>query len=293
MLRLTSATADDGEAVPNPARRGLRASGLSCTLAGGVRILRDIDLHMHPARLTAIVGPNGSGKSTLLRCLARQMPYSGEATLNGVALGVGSRRAFARKLAFLPQSPTAPDGATVRSLAERGREPHRRGFRPLSAADREIVVAVLEACGVAELAQREVSSLSGGQAQRAWIAMILAQDTDTILLDEPTAFLDLAHQVSLLQSCRELARRGRTVVVVLHDLNLAAAFADHVLLINKGRLRAAGSPREVFTESVLASEFDLECQVIEDPLSSAPVILPRASAPTPEASNSPHRKDAP
>ncbi|MGO2660144.1 ABC transporter ATP-binding protein [Mycetocola reblochoni] len=251
---------------------------LSASYDGETAALAEVTLELPRGRFTAVIGPNGSGKSTLLSCLARQMPHTGSVLLDGAEAGTIPRKAFARRVAFLPQSPTAPDGVIVRGLVERGRGPHRSPFAPLRAADHAAVDAALSRLGLDELADRPLSSLSGGQRQRAWIALVLAQDAPVLLLDEPTAFLDLAHQAALLELARSLAGEGRTIVAVLHDLNLATAFADEIVVLGGGGVRAQGAPAEVVTPALLGEVFALHSDVIDDPVTGAPVILPRPAA---------------
>jgi iron complex transport system ATP-binding protein len=226
--------------------------------------------------LTVVVGANASGKSTLLRGLARLVrPDHGAALLDGRSVHELPTREVARRMGLLPQSPVAPDGITVADLVARGRYPHQRMLRRWSAEDEQAVAAALTATGTAPLAHRPVDELSGGQRQRAWIAMALAQRTDVLLLDEPTTFLDLPHQVEVLDLLTDLCHDGgATVVTVLHELNLAARYADHLVAMRGGRVVAAGPPVEVVTEELVADVFDLRCAVVEDPLSGAPMVVP-------------------
>jgi iron complex transport system ATP-binding protein len=226
--------------------------------------------------LTVVVGANASGKSTLLRGLARLVrPDHGAALLDGRSVHELPTREVARRMGLLPQSPVAPDGITVADLVARGRYPYQRMLRRWSAEDDEAVTAALTATGTVPLAHRPVDELSGGQRQRAWIAMALAQRTDVLLLDEPTTFLDLPHQVEVLDLLTDLCHGGgATVVTVLHELNLAARYADHLVAMRAGRVVAAGPPTEVVTEELVADVFDLRCAVLEDPLSGAPMVVP-------------------
>jgi len=226
--------------------------------------------------LTVVVGANASGKSTLLRGLARLVrPDHGAVLLDGRSVHELPTREVARRMGLLPQSPVAPDGITVADLVARGRYPHQRLLRRWSAEDEEAVTAALTATGTVPLADRPVDELSGGQRQRAWIAMALAQRTDVLLLDEPTTFLDLPHQVEVLDLLTDLCHGGgATVVTVLHELNLAARYADHLIAMRGGRIVAAGPPAEVVTEELVAEVFDLRCAVLEDPLSGAPMVVP-------------------
>ncbi|GAB3387495.1 ABC transporter ATP-binding protein [Humibacter soli] len=248
------------------------------TLAYGDRIIVDgLDLTVPPGRITAIVGANGCGKSTLLRALARIVsPKSGSILLDGKALRDTPTKQIARTLGLLPQSPTAPEGIAVADLVGRGRHPHQRFLTRWSGGDDEAVARALAVTGTTELADRAVDELSGGQRQRVWIAMALAQETEVLLLDEPTTFLDVAHQVEVLDLLADLNHeRGTTIVMVLHDMNLAARYADHVFAMRSGRIVAAGTPDEVMTEQVIGAVFDLDCAVISDPVSGAPLVLPR------------------
>ena len=259
----------------------LRASGLSLRYDSRL-VIEGLDLELPPGAVTVIVGANACGKSTLLRGLARLLgPAAGVVTLDGAPLASVGEKALARRLGVLPQQPTAPDGVTVRELVMRGRYPHRpdglvgRWFAGSSAADEAAVDAALEATGTADLAARGIDELSGGQRQRVWIAMALAQETEVLLLDEPTTFLDLAHQVEVLDLIRDLnASRGVTVAAVLHDLNLAARYADHVVAMKGGAIVAQGVPAEVFTEALVADVFGLESRIVPDPVSGTPLIVP-------------------
>ncbi|RKO22800.1 ABC transporter ATP-binding protein [Pseudarthrobacter phenanthrenivorans] len=227
-------------------------------------------------KVTMIVGANACGKSTLLRGLSRLLkPAAGAVTLDGKDIHSRPARELARTLGLLPQHPTAPDGITVRDLVGRGRYPHQGFFRSWSEKDDAAVQRALEATDTLALAGRNVDELSGGQRQRVWIAMALAQETDVLLLDEPTTYLDLAHQVEVLDLVTDLnRRRGTTVAIVLHDLNLAARYADNVIAMKSGAVVAVGSPLEVVTESLVRDVFGLESRVIPDPVSGTPLIIP-------------------
>lgn len=227
-------------------------------------------------KVTMIVGANACGKSTLLRGLSRLLkPASGTVTLDGKDIHARPARELARTLGLLPQHPTAPDGIAVRDLVGRGRYPHQSFFRSWSTGDDAAVQRALEATETLELAERNVDELSGGQRQRVWIAMALAQETDLLLLDEPTTYLDLAHQVEVLDLVTDLNRkRGTTVAIVLHDLNLAARYADHVIAMKGGEIVALGDPITVVTEKLVRDVFGLESRVIPDPVSGTPLIIP-------------------
>lgn len=239
-------------------------------------VVDGLSVRLPEGRVTMIVGANACGKSTLLRGLSRLLkPAGGAVTLDGKDIHSRPARALARTLGLLPQHPSAPDGITVRDLVGRGRYPHQGFFRSWSDKDDAAVQRALEATGTLELAGRDVDELSGGQRQRAWIAMALAQETDVLLLDEPTTYLNLAHQVEVLDLVTDLNRtRGTTVAIVLHDLNLAARYADHVIAMKDGAVAALGSPQDVVTEDLVKNVFGLESRVIPDPVSGTPLILP-------------------
>jgi iron complex transport system ATP-binding protein len=222
------------------------------------------------------VGANACGKSTLLRSMSRLLsPRAGQVLLDGRAVHRMPAKELARTLGLLPQSPIAPEGITVADLVGRGRHPHQRVFSRWSRADDAAVAAALEATQTTTLADRAVDELSGGQRQRVWIAMALAQQTDLLLLDEPTTFLDVAHQVEVLDLLTDLNRtRGTTIVMVLHDLNLAARYADHLVALASGRVHAVGTPLDVLTVEHVRAVFGLDCQVIPDPTSGKPLMLP-------------------
>lgn len=255
-----------------------RLAAESLTLAYGERLVVDaLDLEVPPGAVTAIVGANGCGKSTLLRALARLLPVrSGRVVLDGADIRSRPSKEVARTLGLLPQSPVAPEGIAVADLVGRGRHPHQRALARWSAKDYAVVADALAATGTADLADRTVDELSGGQRQRVWIAMALAQETDILLLDEPTTFLDVAHQVEVLDLLRDLNHdRGTTIVMVLHDMNMAARYADHLVALSGGRIVAAGEPAAILTSEMIREVFDLDCRVIEDPVSGTPLVLPR------------------
>ena len=247
------------------------------TLAYGDRtVVEGLDLAIAPGKITVIVGANGCGKSTLLRALARLItPQQGSVVLDGKSLQQQPSKEIARTLGLLPQRPVAPEGIAVADLVGRGRHPHQRMLARWSPRDYQAVADALEATGITELADRSVDELSGGQQQRVWIAMALAQETDILLLDEPTTFLDVAHQIEVLDLLTDLNReRGTTVVMVLHDLNLAARYADELVAVLDGRVHAIGGPDEVITEALVNEVFGLESRVIADPLTGKPLVLP-------------------
>ena len=247
-------------------------------------VVRDLTLAVPDGRVTTIIGPNGCGKSTLLRTMARLLkPTSGSVVLDGEPVHDLATREVAKRMALLPQSPVAPEGLVVRDLVGRGRHPHQRWFSQWSPEDERVVEAALQMTDTADLRDRALEQLSGGQRQRAWIAMTLAQDTDLLLLDEPTTYLDLAHQVEVLDLVTRLNReRQRTVVMVLHDLNLAARYSDLIVVMKDGVIAAQGAPREVFTPELLADTFGLAADVLTDPRTGLPIVVPICSAPVPE-----------
>ncbi|GAA3519515.1 ABC transporter ATP-binding protein [Aeromicrobium panaciterrae] len=265
----------------------LRGSNLSLGYAE-VDVVRDLDIDILQGAITVIVGANACGKSTLLRGLARLLkPRGGEVILDGKSVHDMRSIDVAKVLGLLPQSPVAPDGITVSDLVGRGRYPHQGWFRKWSAEDDAAVVAALEATGTAELADRNISELSGGQRQRVWVAMALAQDTDLLLLDEPTTFLDINHQVELLDLLTDLNRlAGKTVVIVLHDLNLACRYADRIVAMKAGSIIAEGAPNDVVTAEVITEVYGLDCEVVPDPVSGTPMVVPRGRHHAREASAS-------
>ena len=243
---------------------------------GDRAIVDELTVELPAGKVTIIVGANACGKSTLLRGLARLLkPSSGVVHLNGTDIHKMPTRELARELGILPQTPVAPDGITVADLVGRGRSPHQGWFRQWTPADDDAVAAALNVTGTAELAGRSIDELSGGQRQRVWIAMALAQETDVLLLDEPTTYLDLAHQVEVLDVVSELnARRGITVAIVLHDLNLAARYADHLIAMRSGSIVAQGAPGEVLTAELVQTVFGLESVVVPDPVVGTPMVVP-------------------
>lgn len=253
----------------------LRARGLHLAYDDRL-VVEDLDLVIPSGRITAIVGANACGKSTLLRALARLLaPRQGVVELDGRALRSVPTRELAQRLGILPQTPVALEGLTVIDLVSRGRSPHQTWWRQWSKADELAVHEALAATGMTELANRAVDELSGGQRQRAWIAMAVAQGTPVLLLDEPTTYLDLAHQIDVLDLVTDLNRREhRTVVMVLHDLNQACRYADHVIAMKSGRIAAEGTPAEVITAGTVEDVFDLRCQVTTDPVSGTPLVIP-------------------
>ena len=227
-------------------------------------------------KITVIVGPNACGKSTLLRALARLLkPTRGTVLLDGKSIHKTPTKEVATKLGILPQSPVAPEGITVADLVGRGRYPHQGWFRQWNASDREAVDGALEATGTLDIAGRPVDELSGGQRQRVWIAMTLAQGTGLMLLDEPTTYLDLAHQVEVLDLLVDLNQReGRTIVLVLHDLNHACRYAHHLIAMREGAILAEGAPSQIVTPELVTEVFGLPCRVVDDPVSGTPMVVP-------------------
>lgn len=257
------------------ASRSLSAHGLSLSY-GDRRVITGLDVDVAPGAVTSIIGPNGCGKSTLLRALSRLLhPAAGEVLLDARAITDVPARRLARILGLLPQSPTAPEGIAVADLVGRGRTPHQGLLGRWTEADYSAVAEALTATGITDLAERSVDELSGGQRQRVWIAMSLAQETDVLLLDEPTTYLDVANQLDILDLLRDLnATRGTTIVMVLHDLNLAARYSDHLIALRDGVIRAAGTPDEVVTAANVREVFDLESHVMPDPVSGRPMVMP-------------------
>jgi len=239
-------------------------------------ILKELDLAIPAGKITALVGRNGCGKSTLLRTLARLLKPSGGAVyLNGEAIARLSTKEIARQMGILPQSPTAPEGLTVRELVAQGRYPHQSWLQQWSEEDERQVARALAATNMTDLAERPLEALSGGQRQRAWIAMVLAQGTEVLLLDEPTTYLDLAHQIDVLDLLFKLNRdEGRTVVMVLHDLNLACRYAHHLVAIRSGAVYAQGAPGEVMTERMVNAVFGIGSRIVTDPVTGTPLCLP-------------------
>jgi iron complex transport system ATP-binding protein len=243
---------------------------------GDVVVIDGLDLDVLDSTVTAVIGPNGCGKSTLLRALSRLLPArAGHVLLDGKRIDRYPTREVAKVLGVLPQTPVAPDGLTVADLVSRGRHPHQAWYRQWSGDDEQAVAEALCWTGMSEFAERTVDTLSGGQRQRVWISMALAQGTDILLLDEPTTFLDLAHQVDVLDLVERLHREmGRTVVMVLHDLNLAARYAERLIAMRDGQIVADGAPKDVLTAELLRTVFDLEAQVIDDPVAGTPMVVP-------------------
>ncbi|MDQ1050401.1 ABC transporter ATP-binding protein [Streptomyces sp. V4I2] len=253
-----------------------RLAARGVTVGYGTRIvIDDLDVEIPPGVITTIIGPNGCGKSTLLRTLSRLLkPTKGTVVLDGDDIVKLKTRDVAKKLGLLPQAPVAPEGLTVSDLVARGRHPHQSWLRQWSSDDVAVVERALAMTGVSDLADRPVDSLSGGQRQRVWISMTLAQGTDLLLLDEPTTYLDLAHAVDVLDLVDDLHESGCTVVMVLHDLNLATRYSDNLIVMREGSVLAQGHPRDVITAELLHEAFGLRAKVIDDPVGDRPLIVP-------------------
>jgi ABC-type cobalamin/Fe3+-siderophores transport system ATPase subunit len=241
-------------------------------------VAEELSVSIPDQSLTMIIGPNACGKSTLLRALSRMLkPARGSVVLNGADIASYGTKEVARRLGLLPQTSIAPDGITVADLVSRGRYPHQGFFRQWSTDDERVVNQAMDRTNVSDLATRYVDELSGGQRQRVWLAMALAQETPMLLLDEPTTYLDIAHQIEVLDLCAELHEGGgRTIVVVLHELNLAVRYATHLIVMRDGSILAEGKPREIVTPQLIERTFDLPCRIIDDPETGSPLIVPLA-----------------
>ncbi|MFI8086692.1 ABC transporter ATP-binding protein [Streptomyces sp. NPDC086080] len=256
-----------------------RLSAENVTLAYDQRVIAEqLSVEIPDNSFTVIVGPNACGKSTLLRALSRMLrPSEGRVLLDGQVIQSMPAKKVARTLGLLPQSSIAPDGITVGDLVGRGRYPHQGLLRQWSAEDERVVQESMARTGIAELAERYVDELSGGQRQRVWIAMALAQQTPLLLLDEPTTYLDIQHQIDVLDLCADLhEEHGRTLVAVLHDLNHAARYATHLIALREGKVIAQGAPGDVVTAGLVEEVFGLRCQVIDDPETGTPLVVPAA-----------------
>lgn len=278
MTRTTHTDHMTGTSGAGPRTPRLRAEDL--TLSYDQRVVATgLGVDIPDRSFTVIIGPNACGKSTLLTALARMLkPRAGQVYLDGAAIASYRSREVARRLGLLPQSSTAPGGITVGDLVARGRYPHQRMLKQWSAEDEAAVVEAMRQTGVLDLADRPVDDLSGGQRQRVWLSMVLAQRTSILLLDEPTTFLDIAHQVEVLDLCAELhARKGHTIVAVLHDLNQACRYATHLVVMKPGGTVAAeGHPASVMTAELVQDVFGLPCRIIEDPETGTPLMVPAA-----------------
>ncbi|WP_437385746.1 ABC transporter ATP-binding protein [Plantibacter flavus] len=255
---------------------GIQARSLTLGYDARSAISADLDLDIEAGSFVAIVGPNACGKSTLLRAIARLIePRDGQVLLDGRDIASRGSKELAREIGLLAQTAVVPEGMRVGELVARGRYPHRRPFTAWSTTDEAVVRRAMAATDVTDLADRIVDELSGGQRQRVWVALALAQDTRTLLLDEPTTYLDISHQLEILDLFRAINRRqGRTIVAVLHDLNQAARYADRIVAMRDGNIVAQGSPAEVVTTEVIEAVFDLPCHIITDPVSGTPLVVP-------------------
>ena len=253
-----------------------RLTARDLTLRYGDRVVSTrLSLDVPDGAFTAVVGPNACGKSTLLRAFVRLLrPTGGAALFDGRAVGEYPGKELARALGFLPQEPVAPEDVRVRQLVARGRFPHQSLLSTWSVADEEAVAEAMDAAGVTDLADRPVHELSGGQRQRVWVALVLAQRTPYLLLDEPTSFLDITHQYQLLELLSRLRDQGRTVIAVLHDINQACRYADHLVALRDGRVVAEGPPSRVVDAALVDKVFDLPCVVVPDPVTGAPMVVP-------------------
>ncbi|MFG2000821.1 ABC transporter ATP-binding protein [Spirillospora sp. NPDC048911] len=273
-------------AQDDPPGPDLRANGLK--LAYDDRIVTEnLDLQVPTGQISVIIGANACGKSTLLRALARLLsPRTGTVHLDGRSIHSMPTRQVAQRLGILPQSPVAPEGLTVTDLVGQGRSPHQTWWRQWSSGDEDAVTEALRATGMLEHADRPIDELSGGQRQRAWIAMAVAQGTPILLLDEPTTFLDLAHQIDVLDLVVDLNRReNRTIVMVLHDLNQACRYADHIIVMKSGAIVTEGGPSDVIDAALVEDVFGMRCQVTRDPVSGTPLVIPIGRHHTQEEDN--------
>lgn len=253
----------------------LETKGLTLQYGDSV-IIENLGLGIPKGEITVLIGSNGCGKSTLLRSLARLLkPSTGSILLNGKAIAEQTTKEIAKQMAILPQGPIAPEGLTVLQLVKQGRYPHQNWLKQWTAEDEEKVAFALEVTQLTELAHRPIDSLSGGQRQRAWIALTLAQDTDIILLDEPTTYLDMTHQIEVLDILFELNQtRNSTIVMVLHDLNLACRYAHHLIAVQDKQIYAQGSPETVLTERMVEHVFRMQSKIISDPMYGTPMCIP-------------------
>ncbi|MBE6066787.1 MAG: ABC transporter ATP-binding protein [Clostridium lundense] len=242
---------------------------------GNIDIVKDLNLNIPKGKITTIIGANGCGKSTILKTIARILqPKSGAIYVNGKDIQGQSSKEIAKVMAVLPQTPQAPKGLTVDELVAYGRFPHQSGFGKLQKEDREVIDWALEVTGIKEYKNRPIEALSGGQRQRVWIAMALAQETEILLLDEPTTYLDLAHQLEILKLLQDLNKKqNRTIVMVIHELNNAARFADYMVGVKKGKIVCHGSAEEVMTKENLKEIFNIDAEVVKDPRDNKPVCI--------------------
>lgn len=253
----------------------LQANSISLAY-GNRKIISNLSLSIPQGKISIIIGPNACGKSTLLKALARLLkPTEGTVILDGQEISTLPTKEVARRLGLLPQTPIPPQGILVADLVARGRTPHQSTFQQWSKIDENAVLDALETTQILDIAERPIDELSGGQRQRVWIAMALAQQTELLLLDEPTTFLDLPHQIDILNLLRHLNKnQKRTIVIVLHDLNIACRYADHIIAMRDGKIIAQGAPKDVVTAESILEVFNLKCEVITDHLSGMPLIIP-------------------
>ena len=280
MASSRSSSSQPDSAQPTPAAAAAVPSRLAAEhlrLSYDSRVVADdLSVTIPDGGFTVIIGPNACGKSTLLKALSRTLkPEAGAVLLDGQPISSYRSRTVARELAMLPQSPIAPEAMTVTDLVSRGRYPHQGLLRQWSADDERAVGAAMASTGITDLAARYVTELSGGQRQRAWIAMVLAQETELLLLDEPTTFLDIAHQYEVLELCGALHEEGRTLVAVLHDLNQAARYATNLIVMKAGQIVATGKPQDVVTAELIEDVFGLPCVIMTDPEAGTPMVIPR------------------
>ena len=240
----------------------------------GKTILSDLNITIPHGKITALIGPNGCGKSTLLKAISGSLKTTGSVVLLDQDLKELSSKKRAKLLSILPQSPITPEGISVRQLVNFGRNPYLSHWGGLTAQDKQKVSDALQETSLTELAERPVDSLSGGQRQRAWVAMIIAQDTEYVLLDEPTTYLDLTHQIELMEMMRLMNIQGKTIIVVLHDLNQACRYCDHLVVMKNGKIVAQDSPDNIFNSELLEQVFDLNAMVIKDPIAGKPMCIP-------------------
>lgn len=265
--------------LPPPLPAQLRAHKLSFAYQAK-SVLQDVSFELPKGKLIGIVGPNGSGKSTLLKLLARQLPLQGgQVELNGTPLQRYAMKALARELAFLPQRPVMAEGIRVEQLVQYGRHPHQGWFNQWSAEDARQVARARDAMQLQDIWQQVASSLSGGQAQRAWLGMILAQNTDLVLLDEPTSALDIGHQAEVMEAVVNIVGEGRTVLIVIHDLGVAARYCDEIIALDNGRIAAMGPAREVINKALIDQLYHTDVDILAAPDDGAPVVVPRRRKP--------------
>lgn len=262
------------EAANAPYHSRLRSENVTTQYDHRV-ISQNLSIEIPDQSFTAIIGPNACGKSTFLRTLSNLIkPSAGHVILDGKNISTYKSKEVAKKIGLLPQTSTAPDGITVANLIARGRYPYQSLFQQWTDEDEQAVITAMELTRTTDLADRFVDELSGGQRQRVWIAMVLAQKTPLLLLDEPTTYLDIAHQIELLELFTDLHERGHTIVAVLHDLNHAARYASHLIAMKAGKVVACGNPSDIVTEELIQEVFDLNCKVIQDPVTQTPLIVP-------------------